>query len=353
MKYGPKAARGIKINFPGLPEAVQRDLKVAASHSISNRTWQSYRTAERMLKKYLQKEHKKLELPIQEETVLGFVHWLAFERGLKATSVNSYLAGIRKLHLIKGVEEPKLRSELVNMILEGKKNMDATARLANPPQERQPVTIDVMKLLKIQLAAWDSSVWNRATAWLICSLLFHAACRGNELLCKSAASYDPTVELLREDITLTQKGTSAQNKVISIKLKNPKESKDNRASIVDVFETKSAICPVRAFQKWEKITGTPQMGRPAFHWENGKPITSKAMNNIIKGRLDEVLPGHRISLHSFRTGTASMMAELGYSDSDIKAVGRWSSRAFEQYIKLPRSKRIRTLEKMKQNSSWH
>jgi hypothetical protein len=33
-----------------------------------------------------------------------------------------------------------------------------------------------------------------------------------------------------------------------------------------------------------------------------------------------------------------MMAVMGYADSDIKAMGRWSSRAFKSYIRLPRTK---------------
>jgi len=351
-KYGPQAAPSINIPHFGLSEKAQRELQVAASHSITARTWQSYRTAERMLKRFLLQRKERLELPLKEETVLGFVHWLAFEKGLKATSISGYLAGIKKLHLIKGAPEPKLRSELINMILEGKKNMDAQARLQNPSSERQPVTVDVMKLLKVQLVSWDSSEANKATAWLICSLLFHGACRGGELLCKTANCFDPNVNLLRRDVQYSDKSSEAVGAVISLKLKNPKESKDNRAAIVDIYETKSAICPVKAFKKWSRLVGSTQQDGPAFCWDNGKPVTCNAMNSIIKGRLDQFIPGHKISVHSFRTGTASMMAELGYSDQDIKSIGRWSSRAFENYIKLPRSKRIQTLEKLKENKSW-
>jgi len=43
--------------------------------------------------------------------------------------------------------------------------------------------------------------------------------------------------------------------------------------------------------------------------------------------------------HSFRTGAASMMGVLGYMDDDIKVIGKWSSTAFEKYVKLPRNKR--------------
>ena len=33
------------------------------------------------------------------------------------------------------------------------------------------------------------------------------------------------------------------------------------------------------------------------------------------------------------------MAAKGYGDEDIQSVGRWSSKAFLEYIKLPRTRR--------------
>jgi hypothetical protein len=44
---------------------------------------------------------------------------------------------------------------------------------------------------------------------------------------------------------------------------------------------------------------------------------------------------------------ASMLGALGYDDDDVKAVGRWSSRAFEEYLMLPRTKRIAMAKKLK------
>jgi len=297
------------------------------------------------LAKFLKEKKERLELPVSEKNILGFIHWLAYERGLKAATVSGYIAGVRKLHIVKGLEEPKLRTELVAMVLEGRKNLEAVERLSQATQERQPVTMDVMLLLKAQLMSWDSHPTDRMTAWCICTLLFHGACRGGELLCKFSQEFDPAVNLLRKDLQLCE--DKETGKTLQLKLKLPKENKDRRATIVDVFESGSRICPVRAFTKWEKATREADREQPAFIWTSGKLVTMSAMNAIIKGRLDQFLPGHKISLHSFRTGAASMMANLGFSDKDIKAVGRWSSRAFENYIKLPRTKRLTTLTKLK------
>jgi hypothetical protein len=81
-----------------------------------------------MLAKFHREKGWPLELPVSENTVLEFVHWLIFTRGLSAASISGYLAGIKKLHIVKGLQEPKLRSSLIQMVIEGKKNMEAASR---------------------------------------------------------------------------------------------------------------------------------------------------------------------------------------------------------------------------------
>jgi hypothetical protein len=40
---------------------------------------------------------------------------------LRASTVNSYLAGVRQMHIMLGLEPPNLRSSLVKLILKGPK----------------------------------------------------------------------------------------------------------------------------------------------------------------------------------------------------------------------------------------
>jgi hypothetical protein len=63
---------------------------------------------------------------------------------------------------------------------------------------------------------------------------------------------------------------------------------------------------------------------------------------VIRERLRGYLDGKEklIAGHSFRIGLASMLAALGHSEDDIKAIGRWSSRAWLEYVKHPRTQRI-------------
>jgi hypothetical protein len=67
---------------------IMRDLSTLAEHSIAKKTWSTYRTAKKMLEKFCSEKRVALILPISEEIVLKFVHWLLFERNLTAASVS-------------------------------------------------------------------------------------------------------------------------------------------------------------------------------------------------------------------------------------------------------------------------
>jgi hypothetical protein len=322
------------------------DLSSIAEHSIAKKTWSTYKTAERMLATFCKQKQMPLQLPVDESTTLSFIHWLAFERNLTAASISGYLAGIKKLHVIRGLEEPKLRTKLVQMVLDGKKNIEAASKLRKG-EGRQPVTPDVMALLKAKIREWESEKKNKLTAWAVCTLLFHGAFRGGEILCRSATYFDPAFTLLKQDVTIVQESSGA--KVIQVRIKAPKEDKKGTAVIIDVFQTDTEMCPVKAVEKWWKASKHMEQDQPAFRMADGAPLTTSRLNELLKEWLSDTCPG--ISAHSFRIGAASMMGKLGYSDSDVKAVGRWGSRAFEGYMRLPRTKRRMIAEKLAKYSS--
>jgi hypothetical protein len=127
-----------------------------------------------------------------------------------------------------------------------------------------------------------------------------------------------------------------------IRLKAPKEDRKGRSSIVDVYATGGPSCPVHALREWKKLNKHWPAQQPAFRWDSGKPFTQNQFRNILEHRLAGYVdnPEEMFCTHSFRIGTASMLGALGYRDENIQAVGPWSSRAFEEYRRLLRTKRM-------------
>jgi hypothetical protein len=66
-----------------------------------------------------------LSIPFDQRKTLIFIDYLVRVRNLKASTVNSYLAGIRQLHVIAGEEPPNLRTSLVKLVLKGAKGARA------------------------------------------------------------------------------------------------------------------------------------------------------------------------------------------------------------------------------------
>jgi len=257
----------------------QAQLAELTSLGLTKRTWSSYRTAERMLAKCCKEKGIKKELPISESTAITFVLWLANEREVKAGTINSYLAGIRQLHIMKGVEPPKLRTDLVNLALKGKSHRDNATRLTGGIQSRQPVTPDILLLLKARLKSSTFCAVNQRLIWAVCSICFFGAFRGAELLCRSESEFDPAYTLLAEDVKVaTEADTGAA--YLQFRIKAPKEDKKGRAVVIDVYQSRADICPVAAFQKWCQLKPPIANGQPAFRWADGSPLTSRKLNAV-------------------------------------------------------------------------
>ena len=244
------------------------------------------------------------------------------------------------MHICKGIEPPDMHSELVKQVLRGLKNKNLLDDRTKKTPRRLPMTKSIMLLLKELIRTWEESPPMKIMTWSICTLAFAGSFRIHELLCRTENVYDPDFDLLWEDITKTVPRNKDDRTMVSIRLKCPKESKAGKSTVVDVFETKDHLCPVKALGKWEKLARTQERS-PVFLQQDGRLMTGQKLNVILDKLLRPNLnyKGGKITTHSFRAGVASMMAEEGLSDEEIKSMGRWHSRAFEAYVKKPRTKR--------------
>lgn len=310
-----------------------------ANQGLAKSTWSSYKTAERMLSMCRKHSNRKLELPMTKEDVLVFVHWLLAVRKVKAGTVKNYLAGLRQLHIGEGIDSPVFHSDLVKLVLAGKTNSENIIKRRGEVSSRLPMTMNRMRLLKESVRAWDTNWTDKLLLWAVCSIAFHGAFRVHELLSRNETEFDPDFVLLKKDVQLKSEAGGGRQ-VLELTLRCPKENKSAAATVVEVFETKGSLCPVKAYSRWRsKFKGDTNL--PCFRWANGTPLTGRKFNVWLKERTESFLVGQKgfLSSHSFRIGLATTMASVGLGDDDIKEAGRWCSRAYEVYIRLPRKKR--------------
>ena len=338
-KYGKE--RGLRVDlFKDLEvtETTKKQMAMVGNFALSKSTWSNYRTAERTLLQCRRSTGQKLQLPLKEQDVIVLLNWMIWEKKLKHATINSYLAGLRQLHIMKGMGEPDLRAGRVKWLLTGKKNMDIMEKKQNPGTKRLPVTIAVLKLVKALLRDCLLTAMEKLLVWSICCLAFNGCFRIHELLCKEGGKFDPHFTLLNENLMVVKDGG---REVIQVWVKWPKENKTGGEFVVEVFESANDHCPVRALKKWWGRNPPREDGLPAFRRENGEAMTGKHMNSVLKDLLKDHVDYKRgkITGHSFRSGVPSILGAAGYTEEEIKVVGRWSSRAYECYTKLPRVKR--------------
>ena len=275
-----------------------------------------------------------LILPLSPETVTRFILWLAFDRKVSHASINVYLAGIRQLHIQHHVSCPELRSDFTKMLLQGKKNLEHSNNLSNN-DKRKPITPDILAQLKTAITQSNFHICDKRMIWSACTILFFGAFRGSEILTSDAKKFDPRFTLCAEDISLLN---SHNSRSLSLLIKTPKEERNGKNLTITVHMANNEnICPVLAWEKWQAHNPPKEAGQPVFRWHTGLPFTCRQLNSLLKEFLKTDNEGY--SSHSFRIGAASTMGSLGFTDSDIQAVGRWHSNAFNSYVRLGKSRR--------------
>ena len=320
-----------------LPTEIAESLAGLGNLGVTKSTWSTYRTAKTMLAKCEKDTHSDLSIPLDQKKTLIFIDWMVRCRNLKGSTINSYLAGIRQLHLIQGLEAPD-RSGLVKLVLKGISNKDGIQKRSTQKTGRLPMTISMMLVLKKLINSSKRNIQDKRLLWAVSTIAFAGAFRIGELLSKCESTFDPNFTLLTKDVTWS---TDSSNKtILHICLKCPKEAKTAAPTIVDVYQNDGPLCPIKAFMTWHKLK-KPEQDMPIFREKRGTPLTGAKMNRIIKQLLDPYTNKDKgfFGTHSFRIRLASMLGNNGFTDEEIMVAGRWSSRAFEAYMKLKRRKR--------------
>ena len=120
----------------------------------------------------------------------------------------------------------------------------------------------------------------------------------------------------------------------SIFLKQSKSDSLGAGVTITISKIDNSLCPYASMLHYLKLRQCTSPVSPLFILPNGLPMTKEwfriHLAKVVEGC---GLPSPLYTGHSFRIGAATTAAERGLSDASIKQLGRWSSTAYQSYIR--------------------
>ena len=320
-------------------KASAENLAKMANFGLSGRTWATYGSAVNNLQRCQEETGIDMSLPFDSNKVLEFIAWMKVKK-LKSRSMSSYLSGVRMYHIASGFSEGVLREPLVKLILKGQANMEKVEKLVGVRKGKLPVTINIMKLLKVRLAKVSWPMWEVRLLWAVMTVAWSGSTRVHEILSRQKNMFDVQTTLLWKDVKFKKVKMEGNDvDTIVIHVKSPKVDRVGAGDDIVIAELGNFMCPISAMGKYRKeIKLKEEAGMPVFRVQSGACFTGADLNSKLKqliGDLGDKIPGQVVTSHSFRAGVASEMAKRGHTEEELMAVGRWSSQAYRLYMGLP------------------
>ena len=221
-----------------------------------------------------------------------------------------------------GVNDPT-EATIIIQLLKGYR------KLAPVRDVRLPITLPLLRQLIRSVDYTASSAYKKRLLSAMCSLAFFAFLRIGELTITTSQHVN-LIKITQLDRLVDKKGTV---KALQRSLFQYKHSDPGQPFVIYIYP-ENVCCPVQLLLEYISLRGnTPG---PLFCWPDGRPISraffTEQLNAALKiNNLDCSL----YKAHSFRIGAASWAAAKGFSDSQIRLLGRWKSNAFLKYIRTP------------------
>ena len=257
-------------------------------------------------------------LPLSQNTVLFFIGFLSL-KGLSSSTITTYVSAIGYVHKISNLHNPTTNF-LVQKVL-------ASVNKINPSLDpRLPITLNILHQLIQALPQVVNNYYHIILLRAMFLVAFYGLMRVGEIA-YSSDTENPTIAL--DQITFFR-----NHFVIKIKIFKYNISR-RPFEILITRQPDPFVCPMVNLQLYLQMRGNAP--GPLFVYQDG-PVVLKS---FFASKLSKCLKflGLDTSLyksHSFRIGAASLLASLGYADSEIRMIGRWKGDSFKKYIRCER-----------------
>ncbi len=256
--------------------------------------------------------HLSHNIPFPEFSLLSITFFISFLNSIKCLQVSSikgYISGIQFFHkLLYGAPSPNISNSQTAMLIRGIQRTRPTR-----PDSRLPITLDILtKCIHTLRTGYQTSTARTLDTMFI--LAFFVFLRCSELAISS--KFDPATNPTISDLTILDSET------ISFLIKQSKKDQVKKGHFVYIFNLPSPLQPYQAVREYLRlrIFQAKSPLEPLFLDHAGKPASRTWFQKHLKAvLLSAGISARHFSSHSFRMG------------------GRWSSEAFQSYIRTDQS----------------
>ena len=237
------------------------------------------------------------------------------------------MSAVRSLHIEEGYQYSLCQSLRLKRVLR------ALTINGAPPQQKLPITMDILqRMLGVLPVSYDGTVY-----WAAMTLAFYGCLRAAELCVLSKSKFDPDINLCLRDVQFL---CHSNTDYLSVRVKRSKTDTENRGFCVSIGcadATACSHCSMHAMLAVRPTSGLPTTpDSPLFLLSSGAPLSKESFIAQTKASLLALGLDHkRYSGHSYRAGSATSAALAGFADFELQLLGRWSSSAYQQYIRAP------------------
>ena len=258
--------------------------------------------------------------PADEWTLCLFATFLAAR--IQHSSIKVYLSGIRAPHIEQGFPDPLANCLRLQRVIRGIKHSQGSSS-----SSRLPITDDLMLVIWRSL---DLRLPDHLMFWAACSLGYFGFLRASDFTVPSLASFSPSSHLGAQDIAVDSPSAPS---CMRLKIKASKTDPFRKGAFIHIGFGRPPLCAVHSMMSYLAHRGN--VPGPLFLFQNGQPLSHSLLTDWLRQILASAnIPGN-FSSHSFRIGAATVAARNGVPDHIIQALGRWSSSAYQLYIRTP------------------
>lgn len=293
-------------------------------HGLAESTRRSYSVGQRRFIAFCQQlgnlDAAGSPLPASEWTLCLFATELA--KSINASSIKVYLSAVRALHIEQGFQDPLINYPRLQRVLRGIKRTQGCTRA-----ERLPVTNSIMSIIKNSL---DLQCYDHCMFWAACTLAYFGFLRSAEFTVPSLAAFSSEVHLQVNDIEID---SMVSPSCIRVHLKASKTDPFRRGCFIHIGRGTPQLCAIEAMLVYLNMRGNGP--GPLFLLQSGLPLSRSLLTDWIRKIVHAAGVHGNFASHSFRIGAATVAARNGVPDHLIQTLGRWSSNAYQLYIRTP------------------